>query len=194
MDKQKIEAGARLILEGIGEDLEREGIRKTPRRVAEMYAELFKDIDRRPEEEIKTIFYEENYDEMVVLRNIPFHSICEHHLLPFIGRADIVYIPRENRIVGVSKLARVMQIAASRPQLQERLTAQVADALVERLDPYGVLVRIEAEHLCMTIRGIKKPGSQLVTSAIRGLFRTNQASRDEALAWIIGDSKAARSQ
>ena len=121
---------------------------------------------------------------MVVGKAIPFFSICEHHFLPFVGTADIVYIPKENRIVGASKLVRALDIASSRPQLQERLTSQLADALMAELDPYGVLVRLEATHLCMTLRGVKKPGSELVTSAIRGIFRTNQASREEALSLI----------
>jgi len=152
----------------------------TPRRVAEALAELCRGLGKRPEDEIEVTF-QEPYDEMVVLRDIPFHSLCEHHLFPFLGRASLVYLPKGGRIVGASKLARVLQVAAARPQLQERLTSQVADALMGKLRPHGVLVHIEAEHLCMTIRGIKKPGSVLVTSAIRGLFRTDPAARAEAL-------------
>ena len=184
MDLEKIEDGVRLILEGFGQEkLSEEMWANTPRRVAEALAELCYGLDRNPEDEIEVTF-QEPYDEMVVLRNIPFHSLCEHHLLPFIGRASLVYLPKGGRIVGVSKLARVLQVAAARPQLQERLTSQVADALMEKLHPHGVLVQIEAEHLCMTIRGIKKPGSILVTSAIRGLFRTDPAARAEALALL----------
>jgi len=184
MDRERIEQGMRQILEGIGhEHLDPEVLEKTPRRVAQMYAEFFAQIDRDPSEEIRVLF-EADYDQMIVARGVPFFSICEHHFLPFVGDADIVYVPRENRIVGVSKLARALDIAAGRPQLQERLTSQLADALMARLDPHGVLVRVRATHLCMTLRGVKKPGSMLVTSAIRGLFRTSQASREEALALI----------
>jgi len=184
MDHERIENGMREILAGIGEDrLNREVISNTPRRVAAMFAEFFAGIDRDPGEELEVI-YKEDYEEMIVMKEIPFFSICEHHFLPFIGTADIVYIPRDGRIVGASKLARALDIAASRPQLQERLTQQLADAIVKRLDPLGVLVRIEATHLCMTLRGVKKPGSVMVTSAIRGSFYKDQASREEALSLI----------
>jgi GTP cyclohydrolase I len=184
MDLEKIEAGIRLVLEGLGrEHLSGEMWEHTPKRLARMCAELCWGLGRRPEDEIELVF-QEPYDEMVVLRHIPFHSLCEHHLLPFLGRASIVYIPKGGRIVGASKLARVLETAAARPQLQERLTSQIADALMEKLQPHGVLVQIEAEHLCMTIRGVKKPGSVLVTSAIRGLFRTDGAARAEALSLI----------
>ncbi len=184
MDKGRIEKGMREILEGIGVDhLNPDVVSETPRRVASMYEEFFAGIDRDPGEALRVI-YEEDYEEMIVMKEIPFFSICEHHFLPFIGKADIVYIPRGGRIVGASKLARAVDIAASRPQLQERLTQQIADAIVTRLDPLGVLVRIEATHLCMTLRGVKKPGSKMVTSAIRGSFYKDQASREEALALI----------
>jgi GTP cyclohydrolase I len=184
MDMEKLEEGVRLILEGLGrEHLSQEMWAHTPRRVAEALAELCRGLGKRPEDEIEVLF-QEPYDEMVVLRDIPFHSLCEHHLLPFVGRASVVYLPKEGRIVGASKLARVLELAAARPQLQERLTSQVADALMEKLSPHGVLVHVEAEHLCMTIRGVKKPGSVLVTSAIRGIFRTDPAARAEALALI----------
>lgn len=184
MNLEKIEAGVRLVLEGLGrEHLSEEMWERTPKRVARMCAELCRGLGRRPEDEIELVF-QEPYDEMVVLRHIPFHSLCEHHLLPFLGQASIVYVPKGGRIVGASKLARVLETAAARPQLQERLTSQIADALMERLQPHGVLVQIEAEHLCMTIRGVKKPGSVLVTSAIRGLFRTDGAARAEALSLI----------
>jgi GTP cyclohydrolase I len=184
MDLGKIEAGMRLVLEGLGqENLSPEMWKNTPGRVARMYAELCRGLGRRPEDEIEVLF-QEPYDEMVVLRDIPFHSLCEHHLLPILGRASIVYIPKGGRIAGASKLARVLETAAARPQLQERLTSQTADALMEKLRPHGVLVHIEAEHLCMTIRGVEKPGAVLVTSAIRGLFRTDGAARAEALSLI----------
>ncbi len=184
MNLQQIEQGVRQILEGIGtEHLSAEMLANTPRRVAEMYGEFFAGIGRDPTEGLDVQFQEE-YDQMVVIKKIPFFSICEHHFLPFIGQADIAYIPKENRIIGASKLAHALDIAAARPQLQERLTSQLADALMERLDPYGVLVRTQATHLCMTLRGVKKSGSTMVASAIRGLFRTNKASREEALALI----------
>jgi GTP cyclohydrolase IA len=184
MDKKLIEQGMRMILEGIGrEHANGEVLENTPARVADMYSEFFAHASESPSDALEVLF-QEPYDQMVASKDIPFFSICEHHFLPFIGEADIVYIPKGNRIVGASKLARALDIAAARPQLQERLTSQLADALMERLDPYGVLVRIEATHLCMTLRGVKKPGTKLVTSAIRGIFRTNQASRQEALALI----------
>jgi len=184
MDRERIEQAIHEMLAAIGDEhLNEEVLANTPRRMAAMYAEFFKEIDRGPADALE-VLYQEKYQEMIVMKDIAFFSICEHHFLPFSGTADIVYIPRGGRIVGASKLARAIDIAAARPQLQERLTSQVADALVKRLDPMGVLVRIEATHLCMTIRGVKKPGSKMVTSAIRGSFYTNQASRQEALALI----------
>jgi len=184
MNQQLIEEGMRQILQGIGtEKLRQEVLDNTPRRVARMYEEFFSKIDHDPAETLEVLF-EEHYDEMVVLKDIPFFSICEHHFLPFIGEADIVYIPKANRVVGVSKLARALDIAASRPQLQERLTCQIADALMERVDPHGVLVRLQATHMCMTLRGARKPGAKMVTSAIRGLFFSDRASREEALSLI----------
>jgi GTP cyclohydrolase I len=184
MDQERIERGMHEILAGIGTDrLNAEVCANTPRRIAKMYAEFFAHIDENPADALGVV-YEEPYNEMILMKDIPFFSLCEHHFLPFVGTADVVYIPKDGRIVGASKLARVVDIAASRPQLQERLTSQVADALVERLHPVGVLVRIEATHMCMTLRGVKKPGAKMVTSAIRGSFHTNQASREEALALI----------
>lgn len=184
MDRDRIERGMREILAAIGEEcLNPEVLANTPRRVAAMYAEFFRHLEEDPGDALGKV-YEESYNEMIVLKGLSFFSICEHHFLPFVGTADVVYIPMEGRIVGASKLARALDIAASRPQLQERLTQQLADALVERLNPLGVLVRIEATHLCMTLRGVKKPGTKMVTSAIRGSFHTNQASRDEALVLI----------
>jgi GTP cyclohydrolase I len=184
MDTQRIEKGMREILAGIGEEhLNEEVVRNTPGRIAAMYAEFFAHAAQTPEEALAVV-YQENYQEMIVMKDIPFFSICEHHFLPFVGSAAIVYVPKGGRIVGASKLARAVDIAASRPQLQERLTSQIADALVSSLDPLGVLVRLEATHLCMTLRGVKKPGSKMVTSAIRGSFYRDQASRQEALALI----------
>jgi len=184
MDRDRIERGMQEILEGIGVDrLNPEVLANTARRVAAMYAEFFDKIDQDPADTLE-VLYQEPYEEMIVLKDVPFFSICEHHFLPFVGTADIVYIPSDNRIVGASKLARAVDVAASRPQLQERLTSQIADALVEKLDPQGVLVRIVATHMCMTLRGVKKPGTKMVTSAIRGSFYGDQAQREEAYALI----------
>jgi len=184
MDQDRVEHGMREILEGIGSDhLNPEVLANTARRVASMYAEFFDKIDQDPADVLE-VLYQEPYEEMIVLKDIPFFSICEHHFLPFVGKADIVYIPNENRIVGASKLARAVDIAAARPQLQERLTSQIADALVKKLTPQGVLVRVEATHMCITLRGVKKPGTKMLTSAIRGSFYTDIAQRSEALALI----------
>lgn len=183
MDKKKIAKAITMILEAIGEDTSREGLRKTPERVAEMYADIFSGIKKDPKEIIK-IFKEEEHDEMIILKDIPFYSVCEHHLLPFLGKAHIAYLPRANRILGLSKLARIVEIYAKRPQLQERLTSQIADTLSKAVNPLGVLVIIEAEHLCTTMRGVQKPGSKMVTSAIRGIFRKNDSTRKEALELI----------
>ncbi len=184
MDMEKLEAGVRLVLEGLGKEyLPPEVWERTPRRVADMLAELCSGMGKAPEAQLGNTF-EETYDEMIALKQIPFHSLCEHHLLPFVGRAGVVYVPKGGRVAGASKLARVVGVAAARPQLQERLTSQVADALMDRLKPHGLLVHVEAEHMCMTIRGVRTPGSRLVTSAIRGHLRTNAAAREEALALI----------
>jgi len=184
MDRDRIEHGMREILGGIGTDrLNSEVLDNTPRRVAAMYAEFFEKIDQDPADVLE-VLYQEPYEEMIVLKGIPFFSICEHHFLPFVGTTDVVYIPKDQRIVGASKLARAVDVAASRPQLQERLTSQIADALVRKLDPHGVLVRIQATHLCMTLRGVKKPGAKMVTSAIRGTFYADPAQRSEAYALI----------
>ena len=185
MDLEKIEQGVRMILEGIGEDPEREGLEKTPERVARMYAECFAGMYGNPEEYFEVTF-DENHDEMVLVRDIPFYSMCEHHLAPFFGKAHIAYIPaKSGRICGISKLARLLDVYARRPQVQERLTSQVADTLMEQLEPQGVIVVIEAEHLCMSMRGVKKPGSKTTTSAVRGSFKRNQATRSEALSLIF---------
>ena len=185
MDLEKIEQGVRMILEGIGEDPERGGLKKTPERVARMYAECFAGMYVNPEEYFEVTF-DENHDEMVLVRDIPFYSMCEHHLAPFFGKAHIAYIPaKSGRICGISKLARLLDVYARRPQVQERLTSQVADTLMEQLEPQGVIVVIEAEHLCMSMRGVKKPGSKTTTSAVRGSFKRNQATRSEALSLIF---------
>jgi GTP cyclohydrolase I len=180
-DHAKVERGVRLILEGIGEDLDRDGVRDTPARVARMYAEITSGLREDSTQALEAVF-EEGHDEMVMIRDIPMASICEHHLIPFIGKAHVAYIPNEQgRITGLSKLARLVDGMARRPQVQERLTAQIADAMVERLEPRGALVVIEAEHLCMSMRGVRKPGAVTVTSAVRGSFRDSMSTRMEAM-------------
>lgn len=184
MDKKKIEQGVALMLEGIGEDMNREGLKDTPKRVAAMYEEIFRGIDRDPCEVLQVTFGE-NHEEMVLVKDIPFYSVCEHHLMPFLGRAHVAYIPGDDgRICGISKLARVVDVVSKRLQVQERLTTQIADTLMDRLKPRGVMVVIEAEHLCMSMRGINKPGSVTVTSAVRGIFKTKLNSRQEMLSLI----------
>ncbi len=184
IDHARIERAVREILIAVGEDPDREGLRDTPKRVARMYAEVFAGLYDDAERYVQT-FFSEQYDELVVLRDIPFYSFCEHHLLPFEGKAHVAYLPN-GRVVGLSKLARVVDAFARRPQLQERLTQQIADLLMEKLDAKGACVIMEATHTCMTIRGIKKPGSVMVTSAIRGTFRTNLATRTEAMNLLLG--------
>ncbi|MCK4361718.1 MAG: GTP cyclohydrolase I FolE [Dehalococcoidia bacterium] len=184
VDERKIEKAVLSIIEAIGEDPTREGMVGTPRRIAEMYAELFMGIGVDPREEL-TVGFEEGHHEMVIIKDIPFYSLCEHHLLPFYGIAHIGYIPK-GRVVGASKLARVVEILSKRPQIQERLTTQIAETIMEALEPNGVAVVIQAEHMCMTLRGVKKPGSNIVTSANRGLFRTNAATRAEFLSLVQG--------
>ena len=183
MDLEKIEEGVRLILEGIGEDPARPGIVDTPRRVARMYEEICGGLHADPRELIK-IVPDETHDEMVIVKDIPLYSICEHHLVPFHGKAHIAYIPDGGRILGLSKLARIVDQLARRPQLQERLTTQVAELLDEGLAPKGVMVVVEAEHLCMSMRGIKKAGATTVTSVVRGNFRRDPRTRAEAMALI----------
>ena len=186
VDLDRIEKAVLDILEAIGEDPDRDGLRETPRRVARMYAEIFGGLHEDPGSYLTTTF-EAEHDEMVMVRDIPMYSACEHHLLPWVGRAHVAYIPNEDgRVTGLSKLARLVDGYAKRPQVQERLTAQIADTLEERLRPRGCMVVIEAEHLCMTMRGIRKPGSTTVTSAVRGLFRRNVATREEAMRFING--------
>ncbi len=183
MDHEKIVQGVRLILEGIGEDLGREGLRDTPNRVARMYEEIFCGLGNDPKAELSVCF-NENHDEMVLVKDIPIYSICEHHFMPFYGVAHVAYVPRQGRITGLSKLARVVEGFAKRPQLQERMTSQVADTIMDAINPMGVMVVIEAEHMCMTMRGIKKAGSKTLTSAVRGIFKTNDATRAEAFSLI----------
>ena len=182
IDQDKIKRAVHEILIAIGEDPSREGIKETPRRIAEMYAEVLSGMKEDPRE-VLSVGFEEGHNEMVILKDIPFYSMCEHHLLPFYGMVHIGYIPK-GRVVGASKLGRVVEILAKRPQLQERLTTQIADTIVEALQPQGVAVVIEAEHLCMTMRGVKKPGSNIVTSAMRGSFRTRAVTRAEFLSLI----------
>lgn len=183
MDKKKIEKGVKLILEGIGEDIGRPGIKDTPKRIAELYEEIFSGLDTPTEEILKPI-EGESHDEMVLLKDIPFYSVCEHHLLPFIGKAHVAYIPSKGKIVGLSKLARAVEIFAKRPQVQERLTAQLADLIMTKLKPKGAMVIIDAEHMCMSMRGVKKPNTKTVTSAVRGIFRSKESTRIELLELI----------
>ncbi|MBI2888012.1 MAG: GTP cyclohydrolase I FolE [Chloroflexi bacterium] len=184
LDRNAIAHAVRAIIEAIGEDPHREGLRETPARIAEMYAELFSGIYEDPIAVLAETF-DEGHQEMVILKDIPFYSMCEHHFLPFYGAAHVGYIPR-GKVVGISKLARVVEILAKRPQLQERLTSQIADTIEEGLRPAGVAAVVQAEHLCMTMRGIKKPGSTVVTSATRGVFRTNGKTRAEFMALVEG--------
>ncbi len=184
VDIPRIEKAVREILLAVGEDPDREGLVKTPNRVARAYGELLAGLQDDPRRHLKTVF-NERYDEVVLLRDIEFHSLCEHHLLPFTGRAHLAYLP-DGKVVGLSKLARLVEGFAPRPQVQERLTTQIADALMEELSPSGVAVVLEASHTCMTIRGASKPGSTMVTSALRGIFKDNASSRAEVLALISG--------
>jgi GTP cyclohydrolase I len=184
IDLGRIEKAVREILEAIGEDPDRDGLQRTPTRVARMYAEIFAGLHEDPASNL-IVTFEAEHDEMVLVRDIPLYGSCEHHLVPFAGRAHVAYIPGvDGRITGLSKIARLVEGFARRPQVQERLTTQVADALVDVLEPAGVLVMIEAEHLCMSMRGVKKPGALTVTSAVRGLFKTNAATRAEAMSLI----------
>ncbi|MBA3654274.1 MAG: GTP cyclohydrolase I FolE [Actinobacteria bacterium] len=186
IDRGRIEKAVREILEAVGEDPDRDGLVQTPERVANMYAEIFVGIDEDPAE-LLTVTFEAGHDEMVMVRDMPFFSTCEHHLVPFFGKAHVAYIPNEDgRITGLSKLARVVDAFARRPQVQENLTTQVADAIEQGLQPRGVLVVIEAEHLCMAMRGVQKPGTTTLTSAVHGLFRSDPATRAEAMQLIFG--------
>ena len=185
-DEARIKKSVADIIEAIGEDPSREGLRDTPQRVAEMYAELFMGVEKDPKDDLE-VGFELGHREMVILKDIPFYSMCEHHLLPFYGVAHVGYIPNdEGRIVGISKLARVVETIARRPQVQERMTTEIADAVAEGIKAVGVAVVVQAEHLCMVMRGIKKPGSNVITSAIRGSFHSNPASRAEFFSLIQG--------
>ncbi|WP_425447027.1 GTP cyclohydrolase I FolE [Dethiothermospora halolimnae] len=184
MDKEKIKRAVRDILEAVGEDPDREGLIDTPRRIANMYEEIFEGLKKDPKDHLQVFFQEEQHEELVLVKDIPFYSVCEHHLVPFFGKAHVGYLPKNGKLTGLSKLARVVDTVAKRPQLQERLTASVADTITEVLDPYGVIVVVEAEHMCMTMRGIKKPGSKTITSAVRGLFDRDAKARAEAMSLI----------
>jgi len=183
VDREKIETAVRLFIEGIGDDPNRPGVKATPRRVAEMCEEIYAGIGANAAAEIQ-VLRSEDHDEIVLLRDIPFYSVCEHHLLPFIGVAHVAYIPKAGRVTGISKLARVVEAECKKLQVQERLTTAIAEDIMTALRPKGVLVIIEAEHLCMTMRGVKKPGTKTVTSVVRGLFRKNPATRAEAMVLI----------
>lgn len=185
VDLERLARGVRLILEGIGEDPDREGLRETPRRVAEMYAELTAGMREDPSEHVVPLSGNK-HDEMVIVKDISIASLCEHHLAPFVGKCHIAYIPKDGNILGVSKLARLAETFARRLQLQERLTSEIANTLFDRLQPLGVMVVIEAEHTCMTLRGVKKPGATTVTSAVLGGFRKDPRTRAEAMALITG--------
>jgi GTP cyclohydrolase I len=184
IDSARVEAALRELLLSLGEDPSREGLVDTPRRIAEMYAEILGGRELDPTEYLK-VGFEVAHDEMVILRNIPFYSMCEHHFLPFHGEAHVGYVP-DGRVVGISKLARVVEAFARRPQIQEQLTSQVANAIMDELHPDGVAVVVEAEHLCMTMRGVKKPGSRMVTSAMRGTFKKSDVTRGEFLSLVQG--------
>jgi len=181
MDKQKIIKAVRDILTAIGDDPNRKDLLETPKRVAEMYEEIFSGINQNPEKDLEVIL-EQKHHEIILLRSIPLYSVCEHHLLPFMGKVSVAYIPKNGRVTGLSKLARVVDVLARRPQVQERLTTQIAEILMNKLKPLGVMVVIEAEHLCMSMRGVRKPGTMTVTSAVRGIFKENEKTRSEALA------------
>jgi GTP cyclohydrolase IA len=186
IDLDRIEKAVREILEAVGEDPDRDGLQDTPVRVARMYAEIFTGIHEDPASHL-TVTFESSHDEMVMVRDIPLYSVCEHHLIPFIGKAHVAYIPgKEGRITGLSKIARLVEGYSRRPQVQEQLTVQIADAMESTLEPRGVMVIVEAEHLCMSMRGIQKSGSTTVTSAVRGLFRENISTRQEAMRFVTG--------
>ena len=183
VDLEKIEMAVSMILEAVGEDPAREGLLDTPKRVAKMYAEIFSGLQEDPKEYFKTVF-NEGHEELVLVKDIPFHSTCEHHLVPFYGKAHIAYIPRNGIVTGLSKLARAVETISKRPQLQERITSTIADSLMETLNPHGVYVMIEAEHMCMTMRGIKKPGAKTVTAVSRGTLEHDDVKRSEVITYI----------
>jgi GTP cyclohydrolase IA len=185
VDKERVRKAVREILAAIGDDPDRDGLKETPDRVARMYEEIFAGLHKDPKDDIK-VFQEENHEEMVLIKDIPIYSVCEHHLLPFVGVAHVVYLPRKGRILGLSKIARIVDTIAKKPQLQERVTSQVADVIMDAINPLGVAVVVEAEHLCMTMRGIKKPGSRTITSALRGIMKTDARTRAEVMSLIRG--------
>jgi len=189
MDKKRIEKAVREILIAIGENPNREGLKKTPARVAGMYEEVLSGMTLKPESEIVSCYADEEYEEMVVVKDIDFFSVCEHHLLPFFGKIHIVYVPKKDKLLGISKMVRLAEVISRRLQLQERITKQIADAIMKKVSPYGVMVVIEAEHLCLTMRGVKKPGTKIVTSAIRGIFSNDSKSRMEAMELIKNNTK-----
>ncbi|HER6567136.1 TPA: GTP cyclohydrolase I FolE [Streptococcus pyogenes] len=186
INKEKAEAAIYQFLEAIGENPNREGLLDTPKRVAKMYAEMFLGLGKDPKEEFTAVF-KEHHEDVVIVKDISFYSICEHHLVPFYGKAHIAYLPSDGRVTGLSKLARAVEVASKRPQLQERLTSQIADALVEALNPKGTLVMVEAEHMCMTMRGIKKPGSKTITTTARGLYKESRTERQEVISLMTKD-------
>lgn len=183
VDLDKIEKAVSMILEAVGEDTSREGLLDTPKRVAKMYAEVFSGLKEDPKEYFKTVFHE-GHEELVLVKDIPFYSMCEHHLVPFFGKAHIAYIPRDGVVTGLSKLARAVETVAKRPQLQERITSTIADSMMDTLDPHGVFVMVEAEHMCMTMRGIKKPGATTITAVARGVLETDAIKRSEIITYI----------
>lgn len=183
VDHDKIEQAITMILEAVGEDPTREGLLDTPKRVARMYEEIFSGLHQDPKEYFQTVFGEE-HEELVLVKDIPFYSVCEHHLVPFYGHAHVAYIPRNGRVTGLSKLARAVEAVSKRPQLQERITSTIAESILESLEPHGVMVVVEAEHMCMTMRGVKKPGAKTITSAVRGIFASDARSRAEVLSLI----------
>ncbi|MHC0036112.1 GTP cyclohydrolase I FolE [Pseudoneobacillus sp. C159] len=179
----QIEEAVRMILEAIGEDPNREGLMDTPKRVAKMYEEVFAGLNQDPKEYFETIFGEE-HEELVLVKDIPFYSMCEHHLVPFFGQAHVAYIPRNGKVTGLSKLARAVEAVSRRPQLQERITSTIADSIMKTLEPHGVMVVVEAEHMCMTMRGVKKPGAKTITSAARGVLTNDAQARAEIISLI----------
>lgn len=182
-DQAKLEQAVRMILEAVGEDPKREGLLDTPKRVARMYEEVFSGLHKKPEDELSAIF-NELHEEVVLVRDIPFYSMCEHHLVPFFGKAHVAYLPKNGRVTGLSKLARLVETVARRPQLQERITSTVADTLMNKVEPHGVVVMVEAEHLCMSMRGVNKPGSRTLTTAVRGIYQQDRNSREEVFSLI----------
>ena len=184
VDHEKIKRAVRDILEAIGEDPDREGLIDKPKRIAKMYEEIFVGLHQDSKDHLQIFFQEEEHEELVLVKDIPFYSVCEHHLVPFFGKAHVAYLPKGGKLTGLSKLARVVETEAKKPQLQERITKNVANAIMDALSPYGVVVVIEAEHMCMTMRGVKKPGSKTITSAVRGIFETDALARAEVMSLI----------